>query len=1047
MRKNEGINEKTSAKGKVGMIIVALVLVVTIVTGTITGLLFKKNSSGGSFDSNYVSLDGSFSSRKVTDNKSAIEAIVDASAFLNLSNAKEEIKRKETVTIGNDKYYRYQQVYQGIPVYGRQITLAVNENNQVSDLVANTVMIPDNMDLTFSLKEEDLTAAVSDSLDDAKVMLMDSSKIIYSFDTDPFTAFDVRVSTSEGVKRVFLNAATGNVIDSYLEQSQLEDNRYSPVTLETTSKIEFHGSYDTKEKCYEFVDPETRISIYDYQGNDSAEGINNEVLYTSSNKVFGDTELEKNYDMDKAIAAYHMVAKIQEWYKKQLNEPLDNIEEFRIGINDANSSGNNAYAAGPMGDEHIAVINLGQNLDYSNDKLCHEFSHLVQNKYIEHYDKGETGAIREAYSDIMGELYAETQDGSTDWVQEWATTRNIREPSKSNPKCPEKYKGRYYKTVKDYNEENDNGYVHRNSTVLSHAAYLMWNGIDGKEEAKLSSEQILNIWYRSLVYLSPRPDFMECANDVLKAARNNEDLTDEQVECVKEAFEKVGLEQFVDMRSVLRGEKFDVYDSGAKPIEHYHLKVKDLFGNRTVLNQDIDAPYFVDLEPGTYRFEITADRHDYSETILVKPNLRQRTTKSDYSSVFAAYKKAYQNGFTDVDEQLVNDQNLWGGNEESELARRMRMEDSNTLHYAYKDMNNDGIDELFIGFFADGENETIVDCFTYDGNPVRYVPEEYWYNYVDGASCVFENGDIVFYSQQQWIPEDENEPGGEFLIFRGTDKAEPAKSTRYLADCDSGETKNHFTKEDSSGNKKTISRDDFKKIESKYLVGLGYMEGKYAKAGYLSPVELEWKDFDDINISDAKSVDSNFNSSGGLSLYSDFLINEGYKQLDWNIYEVFPSQYALLDIDQDGKVELIVSGKQGNYSQFYSFAVFGYDTTTKSVYVYSFDEDAEDNQQLGQYYNVLAYSNKYQSLAYTPTRDGWNYYGLYDSVTAERTIRTDFYVYRENQEQPQYGLYDNDSGSEVEISEETYWEYQNEKTTVEWKNLNEVKTEILTNQT
>ena len=66
-----------------------------------------------------------------------------------------------------------------------------------------------------------------------------------------------------------------------------------------------------------------------------------------------------------------------------------------------------------------------------------------------------------------------------------------------------------------------------------------------------------------------------------------------------------------------------------------------------------------------------------------------------------------------------------------------------------------------------------------------------------------------------------------------------------------------------------------------------------------------------------------------------------------------PQKYAILDLNQDGYEELLISGSDG--SGFYNFLVFSYDKLNKQI----FPLFAE--QGILQYYGKLEYSNKYNN--------------------------------------------------------------------------------------
>jgi Zn-dependent metalloprotease len=81
---------------------------------------------------------------------------------------------------------------------------------------------------------------------------------------------------------------------------------------------------------------------------------------------------------------------------------------------------------------------------------------------------------------------------------------------------------------------DDNGGIHVNSTIASHAAYLMTQGAHA-----LPAKVVETIWYRALTrYLHARADFADAADATLAAAR---DLGGDAESAVRDAWSAVGV--------------------------------------------------------------------------------------------------------------------------------------------------------------------------------------------------------------------------------------------------------------------------------------------------------------------------------------------------------------------------------------------------------------------------------------------------------------------------------------------------------------------------
>jgi bacillolysin/thermolysin len=143
-------------------------------------------------------------------------------------------------------------------------------------------------------------------------------------------------------------------------------------------------------------------------------------------------------------------------------------------------------------------------------------------------NEGENGALNEALSDIFGcFVEGDWQMGETVFHPggHKQPLRDIADPHASNNPA----------TMSEYvSTQEDNGGIHVNSTIVSHAAYLMTHGAH-----KLPRATVEKIWYRALSrYLHAKADFAAAADATLAAAR---DLGGNAEAAVKQAWVAVGV--------------------------------------------------------------------------------------------------------------------------------------------------------------------------------------------------------------------------------------------------------------------------------------------------------------------------------------------------------------------------------------------------------------------------------------------------------------------------------------------------------------------------
>ena len=297
---------------------------------------------------------------------------------------------------------------------------------------------------------------------------------------------------------------------------------------------QFTGTYSDVRQKYVLGNESLGLYVMSLEGKNYYAGANGVPLY-SDDAIFGNTEEEKARDYAKGVKMFRTLETIRRYMSRVYKVDAD---EYLIGLyNDAYDSGNNSFATDdilwsgdvlPVG-TIVGIISIGTNEDPTDiDMLAHEYMHRVEQNMTTLQYRGEPGAIMEAYSDIFGELVESgLSQEAPDWIHN--EERNLKNPSSEG--YPTKYKGLNYLS----GTLRDNGGVHRNSTVLSHAAYLMWNGIDGKQSMRIGTETLGKLFLNALEQFEPNVTFQQAAVTIYKTARTM-GLSRDQVECVAQAF-------------------------------------------------------------------------------------------------------------------------------------------------------------------------------------------------------------------------------------------------------------------------------------------------------------------------------------------------------------------------------------------------------------------------------------------------------------------------------------------------------------------------------
>jgi len=194
------------------------------------------------------------------------------------------------------------------------------------------------------------------------------------------------------------------------------------------------------------------------------------------------------------------------------------------------------------------------------DVVAHELTHGVTNFTSSLIYLNESGALNEAFSDVVGtsvEFFFEpagTGRKRAEWLNGedlfYSFGRFVR--SLENPAAagdPDHYSKRCLPPICTPDERGDNGGVHINSAIASHGFYLLVEGgtnrtsgisVPGLGRSRI--ERAEKIFYRAFIfYLTPSSNFRAARAATLQAARDLYGAGSVEEQQVSEAWRAVGV--------------------------------------------------------------------------------------------------------------------------------------------------------------------------------------------------------------------------------------------------------------------------------------------------------------------------------------------------------------------------------------------------------------------------------------------------------------------------------------------------------------------------
>lgn len=599
---------------KTQALIICVCCFALVVSSVIGGVVwYKKNNNPqiNESDKNYVYFDSDFSDIKITDVDSALEAISAVKNELGISDVHKELKVQSVDTVDNNTYYRFQQYYNDIPVYGRSVIINA-ENTKSKVLTSNFTNVDKDIAINKKIEEDKIKHSIVKYFNNTNVKLSPFSEdnfCIFYFDNSKRAtlAYCCQVFDDENVYTCLLDSSTAEVLFMDAEMETVSAEVYSE-----DKKVSAIG-WKNEDGSYHLYNEDYNISIFDVEGITTADE-NGEVK-----EDFRDYDIDTLYSKEgvfdkNAIILLDDIIKFNEYYKKLGNCTFDQIHG---AINDEYENGNNARGGSTIvNGKNLAVILIGKNTGANDiDVIAHEYTHAVTDLIVNFTNTQNNrmpSAIDEAVSDIFGEIIeSESNDKSPNWIMDSDAINLSRNISGNS--------GNQIYNLNDYNEKTSE--CHIASTIISHAAYLMWNGNGDGDIFKIDTDKLAKLWYRSLFLLQSDATFNQCANAVMLTAKSMQDtgdLTDAQVACVRRSFESVGIypNDYLT-KSSTNGANVHVKDINGNNLSSYYLKVTDEKSNVIIDSEFSDSkPYIVNVKnSGLYTFIVKQSKKSSVEYV------------------------------------------------------------------------------------------------------------------------------------------------------------------------------------------------------------------------------------------------------------------------------------------------------------------------------------------------------------------------------------------------------------------------------------------------
>jgi len=494
-------------------------------------------------------------------------------------------KTQDDPMVPGSRSERYDQYVKGVPVWGADVVRVISADvpQTMFGMLAGGISIS----VDPKLLDEDVAARFATIAGDESRVLSSPELFILPTDVGTFClAYRAVVAAGGAVESVFIDANTGVEVMRISEiKTQLPAVGNGTGVLGDQKKISV-----TKTSSAYFASDELRppsLETFDMRFNLSrALGVitYNLPLYTSDYATDADNDWT---DVAVVDAHVHTARTYDYFYKRFGRSGFDDRNHPLVGIVNAVSQQGaltmpsslfgtyaiNAFFCGTCGPDGIGLMYFGNGIPptyYATgsgqhytylagglDVVAHELTHGVTDHSSQLIYRNESGALNEAFSDMMGtsvEFYYQTPGtgrAQADYViAEDVVTAHLPGTrdgirSMADPALyldPDHYSKRYVGSA-------DSGGVHSNSGIANNAFYLAIEGGTNRTSGRVvqgvgsaNREQIEKVFYRAFVYLLPSNALFTTARAAtIQAARDIYGAGSSAERAVTQAWDAVGV--------------------------------------------------------------------------------------------------------------------------------------------------------------------------------------------------------------------------------------------------------------------------------------------------------------------------------------------------------------------------------------------------------------------------------------------------------------------------------------------------------------------------
>lgn len=476
---------------------------------------------------------------------------LDASShLLRLDNPEKEmvLKSAQTDYFGK-QHLRFHQTYHNLEVWKSALTVHINEDGDVELVDGMFYPSPKKLSTTpiYTATQATETAHASIPQGIITTEINPPRLVIYpEHGKQPRLAWEVTLSASLNHQWLILvDAHTGKQILAYNQVKDAATTASAEDVFGNQQQLNIYQAdnqffmADTSKPMFQGGSPFPVTSntgaIYILDDKNQATITKDGDVEFPDRVALASSLTRNRWPRDAVSAAFTLSATYDYYSQVHSRNSLDGnggsiLAVVRVGKNYANAFWNGQ------------VIGFGDAIPFAGalDVVGHELTHGVIDNSSNLIYRNQPGALNEALADIFGEAIEAHTFGQADWLsgnQLGFTIRNFRNPGALTSSAGVPYPASMSEFVNlPTTPESDQGGIHINSTIITHAFYLLAEGLNGA----IGINDAEQIFYRAMVFhLVPRSRFLDARLAVIQSAKEIYGENSVQAQKAAEAFDAV----------------------------------------------------------------------------------------------------------------------------------------------------------------------------------------------------------------------------------------------------------------------------------------------------------------------------------------------------------------------------------------------------------------------------------------------------------------------------------------------------------------------------